>query len=62
MDGPRRRIERLRGQDGRWNVTEIMKPSPADTPVPTFVIKSGVVTVIDRTPGALPPATFTRRV
>ena len=57
MDGPTFRIERA--ADGKWNLTEVIKPAPADTPIPTFVIKGGTVTVTDRTPGALPPATFT---
>src|SRR5262245_17504989 len=57
MDGPTLLIER--SADGKWNVAEVLKPGPADKPIPTFVVKSGTVTVIDRTPGALPPATFT---
>lgn len=57
MDGPVLRVER--GVNGKWNVTEVMKPGTADKPIPTFVVKNGTITVIDRTPGALPPATFT---
>ncbi len=57
MDGPTLRLER--SAEGKWNVTEVSKPGPADKPVPTFVIKNGTVIVVDRTPGALPPATFT---
>ena len=57
MDSPTFRIERA--ADGKWNVAEVVKPGPADKPIPTFVIKSGTVLVIDRMPGALPPTTFT---
>lgn len=57
LDGPTLRLER--SAEGKWNVAEVSKPGPADKPVPTFVIKNGTVIVVDRTPGALPPATFT---
>ena len=58
MDGPTFRVER--SAEGKWNVAEVVKPpSTADKPVPTFVVKNGTVEVIDRTPGALPPVTFT---
>jgi hypothetical protein len=56
MDGPTLRIERA--ADGKWNVTEVIRSGTADKPVPTFVIKNGTVTVIDRAPGALPPVTL----
>jgi hypothetical protein len=57
MESPTFRLER--SADGKWNVAEVLKPGPTDKPIPTFVIKGGTVQVIDRTPGALPPATFT---
>ncbi len=28
-------------RDGRWNVAEVLKPGPADKPVPTFVVSRG---------------------
>ena len=48
----------VRSAEGRWNVTELAKPGPADRPVPTFVAKGARVTVTDRTPNGLPPVTF----
>src|SRR6201999_21002 len=29
----------VRAADGRWNVDDIVRPGPADRPVPTFVAK-----------------------
>lgn len=41
----------VRGRDGRWNIADLLKPSP-DRPATQFkgrvVIKSGTVTIIDR--------------
>ncbi|MCI0699708.1 MAG: DUF748 domain-containing protein [Planctomycetia bacterium] len=56
LENPTLRIER--NADGKWNVEEIVKAGPADKPVPTFIVKGGTVTVIDRAPGALPPVTL----
>ena len=40
-----------RGPDGKWNFAEFLKQTPADRPVPTFVIKGGTVRVTDINPG-----------
>ncbi len=57
LDNPTLRVDR--SADGKWNLAEVMKPGPADKPVPTFVVKGGVVIFNDRTPGAIPATTFT---
>ena len=57
LENPTIRIERAAG--GKWNIAEVIKPGPADKPVPMFVVKGATVTVLDRTPGGVPPATFT---
>ncbi|HEY1187216.1 MAG TPA: hypothetical protein VGE74_06130 [Gemmata sp.] len=57
LENPTIRLER--SADGKWNLAEIIKPAPADKPVPTFVVKGATVTVIDHAPGGLAPVTFT---
>lgn len=57
LEGPTVRLER--SPTGRWNLADVIKPGPADKPIPAFVIKNGTLAVTDRTPGALPPVTFT---
>ena len=57
LENPTIRIDR--SADGKWNVAEVVKPGPADKPIPTFVVKGATVIVTDHAPGALPPATFT---
>ena len=49
----------VRSAEGRWNVAEVSKASPADKPVPTFVAKGATVTVTDHAPNGLPPQRFT---
>jgi hypothetical protein len=48
-----------RGADGQWNIAEWLKKSPADTPVPTFVIKGGTIHINDQGPDPLPSLTLT---
>ena len=57
LDNPTIRVERA--ADGTWNVDEVVKPGPADKPVPTLVVKGATVIVTDRTPGGFPQTTFT---
>lgn len=57
LDNPEVRLDR--GPDGKWNVAGVMKPAPADKPVPTFVVKGGTLRVTDRGPDPLPPITLT---
>lgn len=45
--------------DGRWNVTDVLRPGPADRPIPTFVAKGATVTVRDDAPDGLPPLHLT---
>ncbi|MFO0796416.1 MAG: hypothetical protein U0804_03005 [Gemmataceae bacterium] len=52
LENPALRLER--GPDGRWNVADLVRPGPADRPVPSFVAKGATVTVTDRSPEALP--------
>jgi hypothetical protein len=52
LENPELRLER--NSDGRWNWTDLLRPSPADKPVPTFVAKGATLSVIDRSPEALP--------
>ena len=57
LENPELHLER--GPDGKWNVAEVLKPAPADKPVPTFVIKGGTIHVTDHGPDPLPPVTLT---
>src|SRR5581483_11344414 len=57
LDNPELILER--SADGRWNLAEVIRPGPADKPVPTFVAKGGTVTVTDRTTDGLPPLRLT---
>ncbi|HEX4608541.1 MAG TPA: hypothetical protein VH092_10080, partial [Urbifossiella sp.] len=49
----------VRAADGRWNVDDIVRPGPADRPVPTFVAKGATLTVTDNSPEALPAVKLT---
>ncbi|MCS6863733.1 MAG: hypothetical protein RMJ56_06570 [Gemmataceae bacterium] len=57
LESPTLRVER--SPSGRWNWADVMKPGPADRPIPSFVIKNGTLALIDHTSGALPAITFT---
>jgi hypothetical protein len=57
LEGPELRLDR--DPDGTWNLSKVLRPSPADKPVPTFVATGATVTVTDGTPGGLPPLTLT---
>jgi hypothetical protein len=57
LENPEVHLER--GPDGRWNFAGLVRPTPADRPVPTFVIKGGTVRVTDHSPDPLPPLTLT---
>ncbi len=48
-----------RSKEGNWNVCGIFKDSPADKPVPTFVIKDGTIHIVDKSPEAMPETTLT---
>ncbi|AMV23215.1 hypothetical protein VT84_02320 [Gemmata sp. SH-PL17] len=57
LDNPTIRVER--SADGKWNVAEILKPGPADRPVPTFTVQGATAVVIDHSTVGFPPTTFT---
>lgn len=57
LENPALNLERA--ADGRWNVSDVMRPGPADRPVPTFVAKGATLTVTDHSPDALPPVKLT---
>ncbi|MBP3957338.1 hypothetical protein J8F10_19000 [Gemmata sp. G18] len=57
LENPTIRIER--SADGKWNVAEILKPGPADKPVPTFQVRGATAIVIDHSAAGFPPTTFT---
>ncbi|CAN5414031.1 hypothetical protein BH11PLA2_BH11PLA2_27210 [soil metagenome] len=57
LDSPTLRLERH--ADGRWTFDGLTKPSPADKAVPSFVIKNGTVTLVDKSPNGLPSLTLT---
>ncbi|HXD84914.1 MAG TPA: hypothetical protein VN641_00360 [Urbifossiella sp.] len=52
LENPDLRLER--GSDGRWNLADILKPGPADRPVPTFVAKGATLIIVDRTADSIP--------
>jgi hypothetical protein len=57
LDNPELNLER--SAEGRWNLADVIRPSPADKPVPTFVARGGTVTVTDKTANGLPPLRMT---
>ena len=57
LENPELLLER--GADGVWNVARVMRPGPADKPVPTVVAKGAKLTVVDHVPNGLPPVTLT---
>jgi hypothetical protein len=57
LENPEFHVER--GVDGKWNIAEVLKATPADKPVPTFVIKGGTIHLKDNSPDPLPPITLT---
>lgn len=57
LDGPEFHLSR--GADGKWNVADVLRPGPADRPVPAFEAKRATVTVTDHSPDALPPVRLT---
>ncbi|MFM8274757.1 MAG: hypothetical protein ACKODX_20835, partial [Gemmata sp.] len=57
LENPTIRVERA--ADGKWNLSAVVRPGPADKPIPTFVVKGATVSVTDRAPGGLPEAAFT---
>lgn len=48
----------IRSEDGKWNVSGIFKEGPADKPIPSFLIKDGIVRIVDRGPDPLPTLTL----
>src|SRR5207248_4745852 len=57
LENPELNLER--SADGRWNLADVLKPGPADKPVPTIVAKGGTLSLTDRAPGGLPPLRLT---
>ncbi len=57
LENPALRLER--GPDGKWNVADLVRPGPADRPVPSFQAKGATVTITDRSPEALPAVKLT---
>lgn len=56
LENPDLRLERE--QNGQWNVEAILRPGPADHPVPTFVAKGATLVIVDRAPGGIPELRF----
>jgi hypothetical protein len=52
MEGPELQLER--GLDGRWNLEDVLRPGPADKPIPTFIAKGGTLAILDHGPEAIP--------
>lgn len=57
LDGATLRLERR--ADGRWSFEGLSRPSPADRPMPMFVVSHGTIVLKDKSPVGIPPATFT---
>ena len=57
LENPELHLERT--PDGRWSLADVIRPGPADKPVPTFVGRGGTVTITDRSPNGLPPVKLT---
>jgi len=57
LENPTLHLER--SADGKWNVADLVRPGPADRPVPSFQAKGATVTVTDRSPEALPAVKLT---
>lgn len=57
LDAPTLRLERQ--EDGIWTFDGLARPSPADKPVPTFVVNDGTIEIVDKSPGGFPPMRFT---
>ena len=57
LENPELHLER--SADGRWNLVEVMRPGPADRPIPIFVAKGATVSVIDHAPDGLPELSLT---
>lgn len=47
-----------RRADGRWTFDGLTRPSPADRPLPMFVVSHGTIVLTDKSNGGLPPLTF----
>jgi hypothetical protein len=52
LDRPTLRLECT--PEGVWRIPGLERETPADRPVPTFVVRGATVTVIDRRPGGWP--------
>ena len=54
-----------RSADGKWNVEGLVKsptsqkPTTADTPIPTFIVKGGTIHITDNSPDSFPSTTLT---
>jgi len=57
MENSELRLER--SADGRWSFTDLIKPGPADRPVPTFVIKGATLVIVDQMQEFLPELRLT---
>jgi hypothetical protein len=57
LENPELHLER--SPDGRWTLGDLIRPGPADKPVPTFVARGGTVTITDRSPAGIPPVRLT---
>src|SRR5690242_20488353 len=57
LENPELNLER--SADGRWNLADVIRPGPADKPVPTIVAKGGTLSLTDHAPGGLPPLRLT---
>lgn len=57
MTKPHLRLERY--ADGRWNVSDLLKPGKEDEPAPMFVMREATITIIDRQLGGRPVVELT---
>ncbi|MDB5309260.1 MAG: hypothetical protein JWO38_3462 [Gemmataceae bacterium] len=57
LENPEVHLDRT--PDGQWNLGEVLRPGPADRPVPTFSAKGATLTLTDHGPDALPALRLT---
>ena len=57
LENPELHLER--SPEGRWNLTDVLRPGPSDRPVPTFMAKGATLTIVDHSPDGLPELRLT---
>ncbi len=53
LENPEIHLERL--ADGRWSLAEMLRPSPADQPIPTFIARGTTLVITDHSADPIPP-------